>query len=121
MNTNTGNGSTGLRIRNNARATINNNTISGNVAEGVDVFENAQATITTNQIKSNVIGIQVGDPSLANETAQAEISKNTIRNNSSCGVFADSDSGIKITGQGNDVGTLCGDKSKFPTGFGRGK
>jgi parallel beta-helix repeat protein len=121
MNTITGNGSTGLRVRHNARATINNNTISGNVANGVDVFENAQVTITNNQIKNNVIGVQVGDPSLTNETAQAEISKNTIRNNSSCGVFADSDSGIKVTGQGNDVGTLCGDKSKFPAGFGGGK
>jgi parallel beta-helix repeat protein len=111
----------GISLYGTARATLDNNTISGNATEGVDLFENSQATITNNQIKNNVIGIQVGAGSFAGETVQAEISNNTIRNNSNCGVFSDSDSGITITGQSNDVGTLCGDKSKFPSGFGGGK
>jgi len=41
-------------------------------------------------------------------------------------VYTDNDAGIKITGQGNTIsgnkrGNLCGDQSKFPSGFGGGK
>ena len=71
-------------------------------------------------------GITAGNGGIASETIQAEISSNKIQNNANCGVFADSDSGIRITGKtntisGNSGGQLCGTTSKFPGGFGGGK
>ena len=120
-NTISQNAARGIRLDDTAQAMIRQNMILANNRVGVSLFGSAKATIEGNTITDSAIqGITVGAPDIPNETIQVEISKNTIRRNG-CGVFADNDPGIKITGQGNDVGVLCGDTSKFPTGFGGGK
>ncbi len=118
----------GIALAEKSRGTLQGNTLTGNVADGVQLGQSAQATITNNTItQSGWNGITLGlYTSDKNETAKAEISKNTIRDNKGCGVKTDTDSGIQITGQGNTIsgntkGQLCGTTSKFPKGFGGGK
>ncbi|MBI1742386.1 right-handed parallel beta-helix repeat-containing protein [Candidatus Acetothermia bacterium] len=111
----------------NSKVTIRGNTIMGNPSSGVLLFDNVQATVTDNTIASNgVDGIGIGFSGVTNDMVRAEISSNLIQNNRNCGVAADNDAGITITGQSNTItgnrnGQLCGDTSKFPTGFGGGK
>jgi parallel beta-helix repeat protein len=114
----------GIQLLKNSRATIRDNTISGNAEIGVTLGQAVQATIQGNTITDNTgHGILVGYTDVANETTRAEIASNTVQNNRNCGIRADSDKDITITGQGNTIwgnanGQLCGDTSKFPTGFG---
>jgi parallel beta-helix repeat protein len=118
----------GILVSGHGKLALNKSTISNNASVGVLVIRNTQAIITQNTITNNTYGIQIGeggDPE-DKETVQAEISGNTIQKNKYCGIYADDDPGIKITGQGNTIsgnkqGELCGDTTKFPPGFGGGK
>jgi len=120
----------GIWIGHSAHAEIRDNQITDNRANdqghfgwGIALRFSAQVTIEGNTISGHPLsGIAVGAPDLSNEAIRAEISKNRIQNNQECGVWADGDPGIKITGQGNTIfgnrlGQLCGDLSKFPAGF----
>ena len=113
--------------------TLTNNRITGTLKGaapyegfGVGLAETCRATIRGNTITGNAShGICVGT-GIQKEALNAELSSNTIQNNKGYGVYADSDSGIKVTGQGNTVsgntkGQLGGTTSKFPKGFGGGK
>jgi nitrous oxidase accessory protein NosD len=111
-----------------AKLILTQSTISGNALRGIALFNAAQAQIKNNTItNNNSIGIQIGFSGTPNETIQVEISANTIQGNKSCGVFVDTDPGIRVTGQNNTISSnarnsnLCGETSKFPTGFGGGK
>ncbi len=117
----------GIRIQDDARATIRDNQIIGNAHYGVVVFLRSQATLVNNTISENVSGgLGIGADDTQGETVKVEASNNTIQNNRQCGVYADYDPGIKITGQSNTIsgnarGNLCGDTNKLPPGFGGGK
>lgn len=117
----------GIYVFGNGKITIQNSTIERNAGIGLMVIQNGQVALTKNTIAENQgHGIQIGEGRYQNETVQAEISNNVIKDNQQCGVYTDNDSGIKITGQGNTIadnkrGNLCGAQSKFPTGFGGGK
>ncbi|MBI1742231.1 right-handed parallel beta-helix repeat-containing protein [Candidatus Acetothermia bacterium] len=117
----------GIALTDSARVTITSNTITGNKEYGIGLGRAVQATILKNTISDNGGGIFIGFGDVSGETAQAEISQNTIQNNSDCGVLVDSDEPqIRITGQGNNItdnrrGNLCGDMFKFPPGFGGGR
>jgi len=117
----------GIGVYDNGRATIRDNTITGNARLGVGLWKAAQATIINNTITHNHWhGISMGYEGYRNETIQAEISENQIQFNRRCGVSTDDDRGIKITGKGNVIfgnreGNLCGDRRKFPPGFGGGR
>ena len=113
--------------------TLTNNRITGTLKGaapyegfGVGLAETCRATIRGNTITGNAShGICVGT-GIQKEALNAELSSNTIQNNKGYGVYADSDSGIKVTGQGNTVsgntkGQLGGTTSKLPKGFGGGK
>jgi len=117
-----------------AQATIRDNRITDNRANaqgyfgwGIALRAGARVTIEGNTISGHPLsGIAVGAPDLDNEAVRAEISQNRIQNNQECGVWADNDPGIRITGRGNTItgnrlGDLCGDLNKFPQGFGGGK
>jgi parallel beta-helix repeat protein len=120
-------GGQGIRAEGNSKVVIQNSIIERNAGVGFMIRQDGQAVLTNNTIADNRgHGISVGDIRYRNETVQAEISNNTIKNNEQCGVYTDNDAGIKITGQGNTIsgnkrGNLCGDQSKFPSGFGGGK
>lgn len=114
----------GISVEGDSRATIRDNQIIGNAERGIRLLDRAKASIVGNTIRENASqGILLGSTDRANETIQAEISQNIIRDNRGCGVYTDNDPGIKITGQnniitGNAGGNLCGDTSKFPPNFG---
>jgi len=116
--------SDGIHMMNNSSAVIRNNTITGNARLGIGLWDAAQATITDNTIRQNGShGISIGYEGYPGETVQVEISRNRIQMNGDCGVIVDDDPGIRVTGRGNwffanDKGNLCGDKRKFPSGFG---
>jgi hypothetical protein len=117
----------GIVLWDSVRATIVGSTIARNEGVAVKMAVAVQATLQDNTVIGNMLnGILVGDTSVANETIQAELSRNQIQNNANCGVWTDRDPRITITGQGNmisgnAVANLCGDLSKFPPGFGGGK
>jgi hypothetical protein len=117
----------GIVLWDSVRATIVGSTIARNEGVAVKMAVAVQATLQDNTVIENMLnGILVGDTRVANETIQAELSRNQIQNNANCGVWTDRDPGIRITGQGNmisgnAVANLCGDLSKFPPGFGGGK
>jgi parallel beta-helix repeat protein len=118
----------GISAFGDSQLTIRDNTISANVSIGVDLYDRVKATVTSNTISgNNYDGIAIDWPDTPNETVNAEISSNTIRDNQNCGVrLRDNDPGTTITGQGNMIsgnvkGQLCGTTSKFPAGFGGGK
>jgi hypothetical protein len=117
----------GIVLWDSVRATIVGSTIVRNEGVAVKMAVAVQATLQDNTVIGNMLnGILVGDTRVANETIQAELSRNQIQNNANCGVWTDRDPGIRITGQGNTisgnaVANLCGDLSKFPPGFGGGK
>jgi len=114
----------GMSIEGDSQATIRENQIIGNAERGIRLLDRAKASIVGNTIRENASqGILLGSTDRANETIQAEISQNVVRDNRGCGVYTDNDPGIKITGQnniitGNAGGNLCGDTSKFPPNFG---
>ena len=117
----------GIVLWDSVRATIVGSTIARNEGVAVKMAVAVQATLQDNTVIENMLnGILVGDTRVANETIQAELSRNQIQNNANCGVWTDRDPRITITGQGNmisgnAVANLCGDLSKFPPGFGGGK
>jgi hypothetical protein len=117
----------GIVLWDSVRATIVGSTIARNEGVAVKMAVAVQATLQDNTVIENMLnGILVGDTRVANETIQAELSRNQIQNNANCGVWTDRDPRIRITGQGNmisgnAVANLCGDLSKFPPGFGGGK
>jgi parallel beta-helix repeat protein len=133
-NTMAGNLAVGVGARGTSEVTITNNRITGTMKGqtpyegwGIAIGEQCRATISGNTISDSASdGICLGASPIKNETVTAEISSNTIQKNKGYGVFADSDSGIKITGKGNTIsgntkGQLGGTTSKFPKGFGGGK
>jgi parallel beta-helix repeat protein len=117
----------GIHVVDSAQAIIAGNQITGNTYHGIQVYGQSRSDIRQNTISENGDqGIRVGATSVPNETVTAEISGNTVQKNKGYGVFADSDSGIEITGKGNTIsgntqGQLGGTTSKFPKGFGGGK
>ncbi len=117
----------GIAVGENSQVTIRDNTITGNDRFGVGLWDAVQATIINNTISNNRgTGIGIGWHEYRNETVQAEISGNRIQFNRGCGVDTDDDRGIRITGRGNTISgnrgeNLCGDLSKFPLGFSRGR
>lgn len=123
----TGSEASGIQTTDFATVTIHKSTVSDNGFHGVYATVSASVTIKQTTISGNKeTGIQLGATDVADETVQAEVSGNTVQNNGTCGVFADIDSSISSTSQGNTIsgnagGNLCGYLSKFPTGFGGGK
>lgn len=128
-----GNVESGIWVGDSARVEVRDNRITdnranaqGNFGWGIALRFSAQATLEENTISGHPLsGIAVGAPDLNNEAVQAEISRNRIQNNRECGVWADRDPRIRITGRrntisGNRLGNLCGNLSKFPQGFGGG-
>jgi parallel beta-helix repeat protein len=120
----------GIFVGWNAQAEIRDNQITDNRTNaqgffgwGIALRAGAQVTIEGNAISGHPLsGIAVGAPNLNGEAVRAEISNNCIQNNQECGVWADRDPEIEITGQGNTIfgnrlGSICGDLSKFPPGF----
>ena len=118
----------GIQLSGDGRTTILRNQITQNKEYGMAVGFAVQVMIQDNTITGNAgSGVKVGFSDVANETVQAEISRNTIQKNGSCGItVAEDEPALKITGQantisGNTKGQLCGAMSKFPKGFGGGK
>jgi parallel beta-helix repeat protein len=118
----------GIQLSVDGRTTILRNQITQNSEYGIAVGFAVQVTIQDNTITGNAgSGIKLGFSDVPNETLQAEISRNTIQKNGSCGAtVAEDEPALKITGHGNTIsgnskGQLCGTTSKFPKGFGGGR
>jgi parallel beta-helix repeat protein len=119
----TGNRSDGIWLGKNASVTIAENTqITDNVWDGLRVTDGSRAIITQTFISKNAAtGVSiVGNSS-------ADLRESTITDNEKCGVWVapppdtSSVTGSDNTISGNKQGELCGDTTKFPTGFGGGK
>jgi len=112
----------GITVRGSAKATIKDNTIKENAEWGIGLGGAVQATISNNTITANQKGgIFVGF-TIDNETAQVEISRNTVQDNKDCGVLVDKDEpDIKVTGSGNLISgndpDLCDEGNKLPQDF----
>jgi len=119
----------GVMVLHGSQVIIRNSVISGNSRLGIGLWgKNTRAIITNNTINSNTLnGINIGCcGNDHNDAIQAEISNNSIQTNGGCGVSVDNERGIIISGRSNSIsgnrgGELCGDTSKFPSGFGGGK
>ena len=118
-----GNFGRGIYLRSSAQATIEGNIISNNEDDGISLGRSSRATILKNTIEGNDHGILIGYDNVSGETAQAEISENTIQNNRRCGVRVNRDPNIRVTGSGNRISgnnpDLCDPAGKLPAGFTR--
>lgn len=131
----------------NAWATLARSQVLSN-AIGVEVWDSRQVTINTTQITENsgdglwvrgptgvqIIvfksaitangenGIRLGASPNQPDAVTAEIRENVIQNNRGCGVWADAEKAITVTGGGNQIsgngaGNLCPPTFPWPQGF----
>jgi parallel beta-helix repeat protein len=113
----------GIEVIDNGQATIHNNIITGNARLGLGLWDNARVIVVGNTISENMAdGVNIGYEGYHNEIIQAEFIENVINYNNECGIIIDYDSGIQITGAGNEgrgnkKGRACGAISKLPTNF----
>lgn len=115
----------GVEIWDSDQALIEGSVLTENEEDGVWVHGPASARVS---LQNNTIarngqnGIRLGTSPFRPDSIRAEISGNTIQENVGCGVWADQDSEIKLTGNANRIrdnsaGDLCPAGYAWPTGF----
>ena len=112
----------GIGLQDSVQAMLENNVIQDNAEAGIAMGDDVQATIFSNTITGNgEEGVIIGFIT-DNETAQAEISDNIIKDNVNCGIQVSSDEPqIRVTGSDNQLSgnnpNICDSGGKLPQNF----